>query len=147
MTAAGARRAGCLFGSWRTARRCSTALTEPLAAGAMDEHRLRQMHPLQALLQTLLPWVNAGQVPNYAADEAAAAGPANGPAAGEGRGAAAAATVEAAGAAEADQGGLGALEGPLGAQIETWLDELDDEQVEELLGRLQAADRREEEER
>lgn len=39
----------------------------------MDERELREMHPLQALLRTLLPWVNAGQVPDYAADDNAAA--------------------------------------------------------------------------
>jgi hypothetical protein len=44
----------------------------PCAAGAMNEEALRGMHPLQALLRTLLPWVNAGQAPDYAAQEEAA---------------------------------------------------------------------------
>lgn len=32
------------------------------------------MHPLQALLQTLLPWVNAGQAPEYGAQDGGAGG-------------------------------------------------------------------------
>lgn len=40
----------------------------------MDLETLRRMHPLQALLRTLLPWVNAGRAPDFAAE--AEAGPA-----------------------------------------------------------------------
>ncbi len=46
---------------------CVAAHAEP-----MEEAALREMHPLQALLRTLLPWVNAGQVPDYAAETDAA---------------------------------------------------------------------------
>ena len=40
-------------------------------AVAIDEEALRQMHPLQALLATMLPWINAGEAPDYAAGEEA----------------------------------------------------------------------------
>ncbi|CAL8471120.1 g10662 [Coccomyxa elongata] len=40
----------------------------------MDLETLRRMHPLQALLRTLLPWVNAGRAPDFGAE--AEAGPA-----------------------------------------------------------------------
>ena len=43
-------------------------------ADPLDEEALRRMHPLQALLQTLLPWVNAGQAPDYGAQEEGAGG-------------------------------------------------------------------------
>jgi hypothetical protein len=41
-------------------------------AAPVNEETLQQMHPLQALLRTLLPWVNAGETPDYAAEDAAA---------------------------------------------------------------------------
>jgi hypothetical protein len=35
----------------------------------MTEEQLREVNPLLMLLQSLLPWVNAGQAPDYGADE------------------------------------------------------------------------------
>ena len=40
--------------------------------GQMDEETLRAMHPLEALLRSLLPWVNAGEEPDYEGAEPAA---------------------------------------------------------------------------
>ena len=40
----------------------------------MTEEELQQVHPLAALLRSLLPWVNLGQAPDYAADDAEQAG-------------------------------------------------------------------------
>lgn len=34
----------------------------------MTEEELQQVNPLAALLRSLLPWVNLGQAPDYAAD-------------------------------------------------------------------------------
>ena len=39
--------------------------------GVVDEETLRAMHPLEALLRTLLPWVNAGEDPDHGAQEGA----------------------------------------------------------------------------
>lgn len=46
------------------------------AAPAMTDEELRGANPLLLLLRSMLPWVNAGQQPDYAAPEArgAAAG-------------------------------------------------------------------------
>ncbi|EFJ51246.1 hypothetical protein VOLCADRAFT_120493 [Volvox carteri f. nagariensis] len=48
---------------------------------AMTDEQLRGANPLLLLLRSLLPWVNAGQQPDYAAEDAAAA-PAGAPAGG-----------------------------------------------------------------
>ena len=37
--------------------------------GVIDEDTLRAMHPLAALLRTLLPWVNAGEEPEYGSED------------------------------------------------------------------------------
>ena len=37
--------------------------------GVVDEETLRAMHPLAALLRTLLPWVNAGEEPDYGSED------------------------------------------------------------------------------
>ena len=39
-----------------------------LAAAQLDEQQLQQMGPFRALLESLLPWVNAGQAPDYGAE-------------------------------------------------------------------------------
>lgn len=39
-----------------------------MPAVQLDAQQLQHMGPLRALLQSLLPWVNAGQVPDYEAD-------------------------------------------------------------------------------
>lgn len=36
-----------------------------LAAAQLDEAQLQRMGPFRALLESLLPWVNAGQAPEY----------------------------------------------------------------------------------
>lgn len=63
------------------------------------------MHPLQALLATVLPWINAGEAPDYAAED----GPPDQAQPGEGRRAApaqgGAAAAAAAGGVRAGQGG------------------------------------------
>ncbi len=59
------------------------ALVAP-QGGAISEEELRNMNPVIALLRSMLPWVNAGEQPDYAAPEgaqangAAGAGQANG---------------------------------------------------------------------
>ena len=35
------------------------------AAAQLDEAQLQRMGPFRALLESLLPWVNAGQAPEY----------------------------------------------------------------------------------
>ena len=37
-------------------------------AAQLDEQQLQQMGPFRALLESLLPWVNAGQTPDYGAE-------------------------------------------------------------------------------
>ena len=39
--------------------------------GVVDEETLRAMHPLEALLRTLLPWVNAGEEPEHGSQDEA----------------------------------------------------------------------------
>ena len=48
------------------------------SAAQLDEQQLQHMGPLRALLQSLLPWVNAGQAPDYEADGEQSAHQANG---------------------------------------------------------------------
>ncbi len=49
-----------------------------MPAVQLDEQQLQHMGPLRALLQSLLPWVNAGQAPDYEADGEQAAQQAGG---------------------------------------------------------------------
>eukprot|EP00878_Enallax_costatus_P032169 GHUV01035280.1.p1 GENE.GHUV01035280.1~~GHUV01035280.1.p1 ORF type:complete len:110 (+),score=87.95 GHUV01035280.1:640-969(+) len=46
------------------------AAADGRAATAMSEEQLRTANPLLMLLQSMLPWVNAGQQPDYAAGDA-----------------------------------------------------------------------------
>lgn len=39
-----------------------------MPAVRLEQEQLQEMGPLRALLQSLLPWVNAGQVPDYEAE-------------------------------------------------------------------------------
>ena len=40
-----------------------------LVAAQLDEAQLQRMGPFRALLESLLPWVNAGQAPEYDGEE------------------------------------------------------------------------------
>ena len=42
---------------------------ECLIAAQLDEAQLQRMGPFRALLESLLPWVNAGQAPEYDGEE------------------------------------------------------------------------------
>ncbi len=49
-----------------------------MPAVRLEQEQLQNMGPLRALLQSLLPWVNAGQVPDYEAEGEEAAEQAGG---------------------------------------------------------------------
>ena len=51
---------------------CCPAVDHMRAGEAVEEGRMQVLRPVLALLQTMLPWVNRGQAPDYAAEDDAA---------------------------------------------------------------------------